>query len=391
MMTVPITENETTAGNTLGGCSLSVLAPGDESSFEQIRPAWEAMLSGRSNPYLLYQSPLWWDHMISTGGADSTAIVTFQRSESVSGIVPVRTVVRRLDFPGLPFLNPGYPLRALEILGSEPLVSQEEGVYPRLLSFLGETFPSVDAIFLKCLLEDGDFWSYLRTLDSDEWIAYWERDFERLHGIELPESFEAYNRRFSHKKRYNLNRQVRLLREHCSGNMKLLRVESPQQVDDFVRDARAVSGRSWQFKRNVPQNIDAETKARELADLSRRGILRSYLLMCGDQPGAYVIGYQYRGVYHYSDVAYDEDLARFSPGSVLLYRLIEDLIEHHRPGHVNLGVGDADYKSQFANQQANYISLLLLRKSPVNRMLMIAHRTYRRIGIRLKSILRGRR
>ena len=197
--------------------------------------------------------------------------------------------------------------------------------------------------------------------------------------------------RFSHKKRYNLNRQVRLLREHCSGNMKLLRVESPQQVDDFVRAARAVSGRSWQFKHNVPQNIDAETKVRELTDLAQRGILRSYLLMCGDRPSAFVIGYQYRGVYHYSDVAYHEDLARFSPGSVLLYLLIEDLIEHHRPVHVNLGVGDADYKSQFANHQANYISLLLLRKNPLNRLLITAHRAYRRVGTGLKSILRGRR
>ena len=45
----------------------------------------------------------------------------------------------------------------------------------------------------------------------------------------------------------------------------------------------------------------------------------------------FVNGYQYRGFYHYADVAYNERFAKHSPGTVLLYLLIQDLFAHHPP------------------------------------------------------------
>ena len=46
--------------------------------------------------------------------------------------------------------------------------------------------------------------------------------------------------------------------------------------------------------------------------LAERGLLRSYLLSVGDRRCAFVVGYVYRGVFHYAELGFDSELAAFS-------------------------------------------------------------------------------
>jgi CelD/BcsL family acetyltransferase involved in cellulose biosynthesis len=81
----------------------------------------------------------------------------------------------------------------------------------------------------------------------------------------------------------------------------------------------------------------------------------------GERAVAFVLGFQYRGVFHYSDVAYDEEFAGLSPGSVLLFLLLEDLFGHCRPSILHFGIGEADYKRRFSNFKEYDNEVLLMR------------------------------
>jgi CelD/BcsL family acetyltransferase involved in cellulose biosynthesis len=112
--------------------------------------------------------------------------------------------------------------------------------------------------------------------------------------------------------------------------------------------------------------------------------------MAGDIPCAFVVGYQYAGVYHYAELGFDEAFAEYSPGTVLLYLLLEALHQRQRPELLNFGVGDASYKLRFGNVERFDASCLLLKSSVANRLLTEPHRAFNH-AVRVAKRLIGRR
>jgi CelD/BcsL family acetyltransferase involved in cellulose biosynthesis len=90
----------------------------------------------------------------------------------------------------------------------------------------------------------------------------------------------------------------------------------------------------------------------QLKILARKKILRAYVLTSEEKYYAFVLGYVYKGVYHYSDLGYNEKVARYSPGTVLLYCLINDLINRKDVKSVNFEIYDARYKRKFGNNHS---------------------------------------
>ena len=107
---------------------------------------------------------------------------------------------------------------------------------------------------------------------------------------------------------------------------------------------------------------------------SRRVSARCYLLQAADKPCAFLVGYQYGDVFQSAELGFDANLSRFSPGTVLMYLLIEDLHKHRPVRLLNFGVGDATYKMRFGNISSTDRSLLLMRKSIRNRLITSGHK-----------------
>jgi hypothetical protein len=194
------------------------------------------------------------------------------------------------------------------------------------------------------------------------------------HLLRLPGGFPNYLARFRAKKRYNLQRQARLLRDRLGGELRLERLTRPEEVPAFLEAAGAVEADSWQGRLSGPRLGGSPAS---LADAARRGLVRSYLLSGGGVPCAFVVGYQAGGVYEYHQIGYRRDLARFSPGTTLLYLLLEDLFAHGRPDFLNFGWGDDAYKSEFGNEHWSDAAVLLLRRTAGNRWRRAAHAAFR--------------
>jgi CelD/BcsL family acetyltransferase involved in cellulose biosynthesis len=176
--------------------------------------------------------------------------------------------------------------------------------------------------------------------------------------IEFPSPAEAYWKGVSSKARYKLRRKARAL-DH-----RVITIREPAQVREFLERARHISARSWQGKRLGLRVCASPEELRKAERLAEVGALRSYLLERSDgTPLAFVLGSQWRGRYFHEETGYDMSYAELSPGMVLQYRLLEDLIAQDTPQLLDFGAGDAEYKRSLGNVCGESGRLILVRRT----------------------------
>jgi len=353
-------------------------------------PAWRELVNANRQHYSQYQSPEWWEHLQSTGQGRALSLLCVHQGNSLVGIVPLLRRVAAID------VLPGIGARArkhfpvLEVLGSQPLVPADDGVVARMFDTLFAQAPEADAIYFKSL-SDGSGWDQRivhAAKQSTDTFAHISRE-ETFHYLTLPETFELFLQRFGKKKRYNLKRQLRLMEEAYAGHLRFESVTQEQQVDTFLKACDEVAGNSWK-QQSMTRALAVTSENREkYADLARRGLLRSYLIWNADRPVAYALGYLYGETYHYSDIAYAESELRLSPGAVLLFLIIRDLIDHKLARQLNFGISDADYKRQFADQHTRDRTVYVFRATLPNRLVCALHTLGKRLGGMVKKLIRG--
>jgi CelD/BcsL family acetyltransferase involved in cellulose biosynthesis len=72
---------------------------------------------------------------------------------------------------------------------------------------------------------------------------------------------------------------------------------------------------------------------------------------------------QWKGCFITEETGYDQGYASHSPGRVLYYRVIQDLVERNSPRLMSMGFGDAEYKEIWANKQSLSGPVMLVRRS----------------------------
>lgn len=356
------------------------------------RAEWETLLRTFDHPNKLQQSPEWLEHQQSIGAGEQFSAVGMRDIEGrLYGLVPLGFGHWNLDY-SLKVINLWRTrLCCINILGSLPLLPPNVQTYDKVFQCIHNSFPHYDCILMRMLPTDSFLYRYLHESKfiSDHFLCYVPDGLNVNHFISLPASFEEYLTKFNSKKRYNLKRQIRMLREHGGGRLSMRRIEQSRDVPFFVDGADYVVQRSWQGARSGEELIDRGQKwQRMLTDLADRGILRSYLLLCADKPCAYVLGYQFRGVFYYVQIGYDQALSQYSPGTSLLYMLIEDLIVYNKASLLTFGFGDNNYKQEFGNLRSQDALMILLRKNGLNRSRRFFHSAFRKTGQSLRKYLR---
>ena len=370
----------------------SLVSPTEIINSTNFRQQWDSLLSSSNNLDLLYQSPNWFNHL-SFINSDKilSAEVYKDDSDQILGIVPILIGLYWLRFDISARALWKAPLNTAYVLGSQPLVPHHENIYDMLFASIWEDFPDCDCVYIDSLPTDSFLWNYLKKVGTERksYVIYIPDGVRPYHSLLLPAAFDEYLSNFKRKKRYNLERQVKMLRDHGDGVLDMMRVDSESQIQGFLEGAVSISQNSWQQTR-IGTRIDISPQRHaKLADLAERGLLRSYLLICGEKPCAFILGYQFRDVYHYVEIAYDQSFSKLSPGAVLLYLLIKDLINCNPPKRLNFGIGDASYKQEFGNIHNEDASVLLLRKTIANRIRMISHSSFRSFVRAMRNRIRG--
>jgi len=380
----------------------SVVPLDDASRDAALSKQWEQLAQTSNNLYAFYQSPAWWDYslhgtlrdyILRLHESEMPVLVRFDAADgTLAGVVGVNKSRCPLVFQFRSRTLMRVHVRAMKILGGQPLLRDEEDLYVELVRSLLAAFPDYDCIYMQFIPIGSFCWEVLCKSQKLQEHAevYFPGEAVPHARITLPQSFKEYLHKFKSKTRYNLVRQVRQLREHGGGQLEVVRIEHAQDVQAFLDEATAISTRSWQFETLGLEMNNSSEEYRRFTQFAENRALRCYLLRCGGSPCAFVRGFQYGDVFYYSRIGFDEGFAALSPGTVLLYLLVEDLFSHRPPRYVNFQEGDWDYKRLFATDYLKKMDVLLLRRGARlrSRLAVGMHRTYRSSLQLVKRLIR---
>lgn len=152
-------------------------------------------------------------------------------------------------------------------------------------------------------------------------MRYGDRYVVDLHG-----SFFQYLKKFSKKSRGNLQRSVKKFAPASGGSADIREYRNPSEIKRFRDIAVTISHASYKSETRWGFRED-ESFARELELAAEAGRVRGYVLMSGNEPAAYVFCRIDHDVIIYKHIGYNEAFAASSPGTVLLYLMLERLFD----------------------------------------------------------------
>ncbi|GJJ02975.1 hypothetical protein RugamoR64_35130 [Duganella rhizosphaerae] len=329
---------------------------------------WRELLAESESHERVYQSPEFFDYLRSTPDRHTPPqlfTILERASRTVIGVVPLVLRHHSFEFSAGRLRLGSLPAFSVVLLGSVPLMSARPGVPELLFEFLLEQFPKCHAISLTSLPSDSKLW---RDISDDIGNAHGYRkhllnNWRDCHQIPLPASFEAFMAQFSSKRRYNLKRQQRQLRDHGGGQLALHRIERPEQVAPMLEAlARLIT----------PEHRAQLWTAEEMQGLAQRGMLLCYQIDCGGQPCALILGLQSNDTLHLSNIFHDSALDHLSVGTTILHMAIEDLCGHLFTC-IDLGYGTPGHSYQSSNVTVQRAHVLLMRAGVRNRLICALH------------------
>ena len=189
----------------------------------------------------------------------------------------------------------------------------------------------------------------------------YQRSFARL---DL--GFDAWLATCSAKSRSTLRRKARKLAERSGGALDLRCYKSEVEIGDFYNAARAVSALTYQERlldAGLPSGPEALERMRTLA---RGDQARGWLLFVDGRPISYLYAPAQGDTLIYAFLGYDPDFADFSPGTVLQFEAMRQLMDEGRFRLFDFTEGEGQHKRQFSTGGVDCVDLLLVRPTFAN-------------------------
>ncbi|MBD3347205.1 MAG: GNAT family N-acetyltransferase [Chitinivibrionales bacterium] len=244
---------------------------------------------------------------------------------------------------------PGPKIRKLELIHGGMIGTMEEHQATLFANNVSKIMADnkIDMIYADMLHSD----SPLRKSLDDCTPSLLRNPFfkqQKHYLLNFPESFEALMGQMKSKHRYWIRRQTRLLEESCPNHRIALLCRS-DEIDRLMEDAEKVAAHTYQraLGRGFINNDEMRTRLELQAG---RGRLRAYLLYLDTAPACFWIGFRQGTTFHLSSTGYDPQYRKMEIGTVLFYKMVEDLFENGIES-VDFGCGEAFYKARLANEE----------------------------------------
>jgi Acetyltransferase (GNAT) domain len=195
----------------------------------------------------------------------------------------------------------------------------------------------------------------------------------RRFSIDLRGSFKDYLNKFSSKSRKNLAREVRRFSDFSGGTLCWREYRGRNDLEEFNRLAKEVSRKSWQSKIQDAGFPESAAFWAEMSDLASRDAMRGYILFHQQRPVAYVYCDVEDGVLVYGYVGYDLEFERWSPGTVLLYQIIQKHFTERAFPMFDFGGRDDSYKEFFATRSTLCADILYFHRDTRTFLLILLH------------------
>lgn len=232
-------------------------------------------------------------------------------------------------------------------------------------------------------------------------IRYVPGQYRRYY-IDIQGSFSEYLGRLPSKERLELRRKRRRFAESSGGVQYYREYRLPGEMTEFYELSREISKRSFQGKLGV--GIPNSEKFRsDLVRLAGEGRVRGFLLLHRGCPVAYEYCRVYGDCLTGELCGYDPEMRRSSPGSVLMFCILEQLFREQIFQYWDFGTGEAKYKAFLSTGSRTCADVYYLSRNIKNSGIIAAHCALRaawwctgatldmmRLRSRLRKMLRTR-
>ena len=331
--------------------------------FAGIAGAWNDLRLRQTRPDLQL-NPEWLTlEAGSKRGAQPAALALFEGRELV-GLAPF--ILRPFNWEARIAYRKvaSFPVQLADLCGETPLCPDDPEAYELLFRDAARHGLPFDMMYLEALPIDSGLYRAIASLGKDADVrSYLPRPPQPHWLLKLEESFEAYLKTFHAEKRGKLKRRIKKVDKDHPGQLRCERIDRAAQIPGFLAQVEKLSAKSWQGTRLQQVVRDSEDERKKLERHAEHGWMRSYLLYIGEQCVAFVIGAQESGTFYYERIGYDPAWSAYSPGIVLLYKLLEDLHAHERPAWLDFGTGDSTYKRMYGTDSFDCVDVYLLRRT----------------------------
>jgi len=174
----------------------------------------------------------------------------------------------------------------------------------------------------------------------------------------LPPTLEDCLKRRSVRSRNRILTKERALSRELGRPCSLVEVRSVADWAPYSERIEQLMNSSWQA-----QWLGHRFALDTYEEAAGKGWVRGFLLVGGESVLAFTLCYQAMGRLIYGRLGYDRRFGKYSPGTILQYRMLERLYDRDTPRVIDFGEGEADYKAQWADVVGQMSSLLIVRRT----------------------------
>lgn len=204
-------------------------------------------------------------------------------------------------------------------------------------------------------------------------LAYIMQRYPR-HITRFEGSFEEFLQSLSSKTRSTLRRKVRkFTKEGGNDTIDWREYSSVEEMQEFLALVAPLAQRTYQAKLLDAALPSSEDFKQESLQAAQTGKLRAYLLFLQERPVAYLYTPLTDDAYTYEYLGYEDEYAHLSPGTVLQYLVHERLFTEKKVANFDFTEGDGAHKTLFANESTPCATVLYLKYSIANHLLIQAH------------------
>ena len=331
---------------------------------------WSALVAASDSPQKIYQTPAFFQFLRESpkeGIRLEVLALVRLRDGAVVGVVPVRVCQQSLNFNLGPLSLYSAKVDMVNLLGSIPATPGGMDVSEFLLNQLLALFPQSRAVFMQALPMESGHWNNLQEMAGQRQLTTaLMGDWRDCHTMPLPATFDKYLEKFSSKKRYNLNRQIRMLGEQA-GTLELTRVERVEQVPAMMA---ALKGFLSAYE------LHAVPSEAMLSSLAGKKLLLCYILRAGDEIMAAVIGTRSPDTLHIHNIFVEKKHLALSVGTSAMHLAIQDMVGLGCLRSIDFGYGTPNNEFRSSHVLETRAQVMVYDRMRATSLLFFTHRVF---------------
>lgn len=333
----------------------------------KLRAGWDDLLKIHAEQSSFLQGPEYFDHLAAMQDSANIYLATINFGETkLAGLIPVRKMPTALDFCAGHTRFASAKFRGLQVLGGNVLWPAYDQLHLHLMDELTAQFPEVEVVQFSGVKTDSPIWTSLTKCPeiAERFHVYVPHGVRQCLSTPIPDRLDDYLGNLGAKKRYNLNRQLKQFAKFSQDLLELKRIESTRDVvhllEPIIHSQLATGGGSHMSNH-------------ELTDLASRGLLLSYVLMSRNRPCAFAFGHRYRNTLFVHKFWHDRSFDFFSPGTLLHYLMMRDIITNKLARRVDYGFGMPQHGAERINLVEGRANVLLFKKRSRSKLYILLH------------------